>query len=98
MNESNKQNINVNINMNRQIPQIIPIPQIVPSPRSKIATALLCVFFGGLGVHRFYVGKVGTGILWLLTCGCFGIGWLIDLILILWDQFEDGYGRRIIND
>ena len=98
MNESNKQNINVNINMNRQIPQIIPIPQIVPSPRSKIATALLCVFFGGLGVHRFYVGKVGTGILWLLTCGCFVIGWIIGLILILCDQFEDGYGRRIIND
>ncbi len=44
---------------------------------------LLCLFLGGVGAHKFYEGKVGMGILYLLTGGLLGIGWIVDLILIL---------------
>ncbi len=43
---------------------------------------ILWLFFGVLGAHRFYCGRIGTGILWALTGGLFGIGWLIDVFLI----------------
>lgn len=52
------------------------------SPKDKKVALLLCFFFGGLGVHRFYEGRIGTGILWMFTCGLFGIGWLADIIRI----------------
>jgi len=58
---------------------------------SRVALALICFFLGGFGIHRFVVGKVGTGILWLLTGGLFGIGWLVDFIMILtggWSKYE----------
>lgn len=48
----------------------------------------LCFFLGGLGIHRFVAGKVGTGILWLLTGGLAGIGWFVDLILCLTGHFS----------
>ncbi len=67
------------------------------SPKSKAVAALLCFFLGGLGIHRFYVGKVGTGILWLLTCGFLGLGSLIDFIMILCGSFKDGSGLQIKN-
>lgn len=53
------------------------------------------IFFGACGLHRFYVGKIGTGILWLFTFGFFGIGQFIDIIMILSGQFKDSYGRRV---
>jgi TM2 domain-containing membrane protein YozV len=50
--------------------------------RSKGVAFLLWLFLGLLGAHRFYLGKIGTGILYLLTGGVFGIGWVIDLFTL----------------
>ncbi len=67
------------------------------SEKSRTASLLLCFFLGVIGVHRFYVGKVGTGILWLLTLGLFGIGALIDFIMIIVGKFKDKEGKYIQN-
>ena len=67
------------------------------SEKSRLVALLLCIFLGGLGIHRFYVGKVGTGIIWILTLGVFGIGTLIDFIMILCGSFKDKYGKVVEN-
>ncbi|MGY5353402.1 TM2 domain-containing protein [Wenyingzhuangia sp. IMCC45467] len=69
----------------------------VKSDKDFVATALLCFFLGGLGVHRFYVGKVGTGILQIVTFGGLGIWTLIDFIVILTGNFKDKEGNYIKN-
>jgi len=65
------------------------------SPKGFVPCILLCLFLGGFGIHRFYVGKIGTGILMLLTLGGFGIWALIDLIIIICGNFTDKQGRVI---
>ncbi|UCE46970.1 MAG: protein kinase, partial [Phycisphaerales bacterium] len=88
-----------------------PVPQPVAPPpaptfkgRSDVSSfkrlwaLLLCaVGMSGFpaGLHRFYVGKIGTGILWFLTGGLFLIGQIIDIILIVTGQFRDRYGRPL---
>lgn len=65
-------------------------------PKNKMVALLLCFFLGGLGAHRFYVGKAGTGLLYLFTLGLCGIGVLIDFILILMGSFRDSMGRPLV--
>ena len=56
---------------------------------------LLTFFVGVLGVHRFYVGKIGTGFLMLLTLGGLGVWFLVDLILVVTGQFTNKHGEKI---
>ena len=65
------------------------------STKRKLPAFLLCLFFGIFGVHRFYVGKVATGVLQLLTAGGLGLWWLVDLFVILLGGFSDKEGRLI---
>lgn len=67
------------------------------SDKNWLATLLLCLFLGGLGVHRFYVGKIGTGILQLITLGGCGIWAIIDLVMIITGSFTDKDGNKITN-
>ena len=67
----------------------------VMSDKGFVPTILLCFFLGALGVHRFYVGKIGTGILQLLTLGGLGIWVLIDFIIIVTGSFKDASGLPI---
>jgi len=62
------------------------------SRKNKIVALLLAIFLGYFGAHRFYVGKGGTGIIYLFTGGIFGIGWFIDIIMIAIGSFKDEFG------
>lgn len=65
------------------------------SDKRILPAFLLCFFLGLLGVHRFYVGKIGTGLLQLVTVGGFGIWALIDFIMIICGVFTDKQGNKI---
>ena len=66
------------------------------SDKLVLPTFVLCLLLGGFGAHRFYVGKIGTGILMILTFGgFFGIWILIDLVVILCGAFTDKDGNKI---
>lgn len=60
-----------------------------------LKTLLLCLFLGFLGIHRFYVKKTGTGVLYLLTGGLLGFGVLFDLIMIVLGKFTDAKGKVV---
>ncbi len=68
-----------------------------PGRRDWLVALLLSIFVGSLGVDRFYLGKVGTGILKLVTLGGFGVWWLIDVILIATDAMTDVDGQHLVH-
>lgn len=88
-----------------RLPRPIPPTPAVPGPASpcKRTVALLLAFvpctmvLPFCGLHRFYVGKIGTGILWLFTGGLFGIGQIVDIILIAVGQFKDRDDQLLLN-
>ncbi len=65
------------------------------SDKDWVVTLLLSIFLGSLGIHRFYVGKIGTGILQLITLGGCGVWTLIDIIMIATGNFKDKDGNII---
>jgi hypothetical protein len=67
------------------------------SPHSRLAAILICFFVGALGVHRFYVGKIGTGIAMIFTLGGLGVWVLVDLIRIASGSFTDVEGRYVVD-
>jgi TM2 domain-containing membrane protein YozV/ribosomal protein L40E len=67
------------------------------SPKSRLVVTLLAWFLGQFGVHRFYLGKIGTGILMLLTAGGLGIWTLIDFIYAVTGNMKDKEGKLITN-
>ena len=67
------------------------------SEKGFVPTLLLCLLLGFLGVHRFYVGKIGTGVLMLITFGGFGLWAFIDLIIIACGSFKDKEGLPVKN-
>lgn len=66
--------------------------QVQTSDKSKTTALLLCIFVGYLGIHQFYVGNIGKGILYIFTGGLFCIGWWIDIFKIASGTFKDGAG------
>ena len=67
------------------------------SEKNWLVALLLCIFLGALGVHRFYVGKIGTGLLQIFTLGGCGIWVFIDFIMILVGSFKDKDGNELKN-
>ena len=65
------------------------------SQKRKLPAFLLCLFFGIFGVHRYYVGKIATGLLQLFTVGGLGIWVLFDLLVIFLGGFTDKEGKLI---
>lgn len=66
------------------------------SHKSAGIAYVLCLFLGFLGVHRFYVGKIGTGLLMLMTLGGLGLWVMIDLILIVNNKFDDKKNKALV--
>lgn len=65
------------------------------SPLSRGVAIVLCLFFGGLGIHRFYTGHMAIGVIYLFTLGLCWCGALFDLVVLLTGNYRDSHGRRL---
>ena len=65
------------------------------SDKSRGLALFLCIFLGWAGIHHFYVGRIGKGILYMITFGFFCIGWFIDCFKILLGSFRDNVGAPL---
>ena len=72
-------NANTNTNTNNNINAAMLGVRV----KNKWVAFFLCLFLGIFGIHKFYEGKVGMGIVYLFTGGLFGIGWIVDCIALL---------------
>ena len=93
-NSNSNPNINTIANANTNT---FPANNPMISRKSRLVSFVLCFILGYLGIHRFYVGKIGTGIIYFLTAGLFGFGMIFDLIMILVGSFKDNHGKSIKN-
>ncbi|MBQ3484254.1 MAG: TM2 domain-containing protein [Clostridia bacterium] len=78
----------------RVVERVVPV-QATKSDKNRLALFLLYFFLGFLGVHKFYQGKVGLGVVYLLTMGFCGIGLFVDFFVILLGNPTDSLGRKI---
>ncbi|CCH48354.1 TM2 domain-containing protein [Pseudodesulfovibrio piezophilus] len=85
-----QQNINVNVNAGGGSRYTT-----MSSDKSRKTALILCAVGGMFGVHQFYVGRIGMGITYALTCGLFGIGWFLDSIKIWTGSFKDNAGAPL---
>ena len=83
-------NCGANLNNNQPVRQ--------DDSKDWLTTLLLCIFTGGLGIHRFYTGHTTIGIIQLLTAGGCGVWALIDLIQIITDSFVDANGNPLVKN
>ena len=84
-----------NDNIVSQTNNYITPPAANSNDRNYLVAILLWVFLGAIGIHRFYLGYVGMGVLYLLTGGLCGIGWIIDGIMLLTGSLKPKYGNYI---
>lgn len=65
------------------------------SDKKRTTALILCIFLGWLGIHNFYVGRIGRGIFYMLTLGGFIVGWIIDIVSIATGKFKDNVGMPL---
>jgi len=77
----------------KQKDKLLNSNSISSSQQDWLVALLLCFFIGVIGAHRFYVGKIGTGLLMVFTLGGLGIWTFVDLILIIVGKFKNKDGE-----
>lgn len=65
------------------------------SDKKKLTALILCIVGGYVGLHQYYVGKIGMGILYTCTAGLCGVGWFVDIFRILLGSFRDNVGAPL---